>query len=179
MLRRLLPLLVVALAAVPAALADGGTSPPVSQGWDGALAPGGKVRYVAVGTGRDTAVEAIRTSAGRRWAYTLYSRPGGYPFVHALDTLRGVAHCIGLPFQGNQDALWRLRMSVRDGGRTLALDWRSGRPYLAVATGTWRISHPAPAAAAATRAGFPWWILGAVGGALLLGVALLLVLRRT
>src|SRR5207237_486058 len=57
------------------------------------------------------------TSADGRWVYTLYARPDGYPFVHALDTVRGVAHCIGIPWQGNQNALWRLRMSVRDGGR--------------------------------------------------------------
>ena len=29
---------------------------------------------------------------------TRSSAPGGYPFVHALDTVRGVAHCIGLPW---------------------------------------------------------------------------------
>ena len=42
------------------------------------------------------------TSADGRWVYTLYSRPGGYPFVHALDTVNGVAHCIGLPWRGDQ-----------------------------------------------------------------------------
>ena len=39
------------------------------------------------------------TSADGRWVYTLYQNGGvgGYPFVHALDTVRGVAHCIGVP----------------------------------------------------------------------------------
>ena len=32
-------------------------------------------------------------SARGRWVYTLYENPGGYPFIHALDTKRGVAHC--------------------------------------------------------------------------------------
>ena len=32
------------------------------------------------------------TSEDGRWVYTLYTNPGGYPFVHALDTVRGVAH---------------------------------------------------------------------------------------
>jgi hypothetical protein len=108
------------------------------------------------------------TSVDGRWVYTLYARQGGTPFVHALDTMRGVAHCIGIPWRStSQNALWRLRMSVRDGGRTLSLHWRSGRELLAVTRGTWRISHPA----AASRPGsaFPWWILGAAGaGALLL-----------
>ena len=38
------------------------------------------------------------TTADGRWDYTLYANPGGYPFIHALDTVRGVAHCIGLPW---------------------------------------------------------------------------------
>ena len=32
---------------------------------------------------------ARATTADGRWVYTLYSNPGGYPFVHALDTVRG------------------------------------------------------------------------------------------
>jgi hypothetical protein len=106
------------------------------------------------------------TSAGGRWVYTLYSRPGGTPFVHALDTARGVAHCIGIPWRSeNQNPLWRLRMSVRDGGRTLSLRWPSGRDFLAVTQGTWRISRPA---AAGGGSGFPWWILGVAGAAAVL-----------
>jgi hypothetical protein len=36
-------------------------------------------------------------SPGGRWAYTLYGRPSGEPFVHALDTVRARAVCIDLP----------------------------------------------------------------------------------
>ena len=100
------------------------------------------------------------TSAGGRWVYTFYDNPGGYPFVHALDTVRGVAHCIGVPWKGSENDLWKLRMSVRDGGRTLSLHWRSGRPYLAIGVGTWRISYPRRAGAA-SPSGFRWWIVGA------------------
>ena len=117
------------------------------------------------------------TSAGGRWVYTFYGNSGGYPFVHALDTVRGVAHCIGIPWKGSQDNLWKLRLSLRDGGRTLSLHWRSGRRYLAVATGSWRISHPAQARAAGSP-GFPWWIVGVAGGATLLAAAALLLVRR-
>ena len=108
------------------------------------------------------------TSADGRWVYTLYTRPDGYPFVHALDTVRGVAHCVGIPWHGSQNALWRLRMSLRDGGRTLSLRRRDGHEYLAVARGTWRISHPGSARVASSRSGFPWWILGGSGAVLLL-----------
>ena len=114
------------------------------------------------------------TSADGRWIYTLYMRPSGYPFVHALDAVRGVAHCVGIPWHGNQNALWRLRLSVRDGGRALTLRWPSGREYLAIARDTWRISHPGAAARSGSGSGFPWWILGVAGG----GALLLLALRR-
>ena len=307
MLRRLFLCSIAALVAAPVALADGGSTPPGVQGWDGVAAPGGGVRYVTVGTGRDTTAIVIRRSDGRvlryttypgswgipsvafdgtaggvsrdgatlvltstaggyplkkhssfevlstknlrqrarvdlqgdfafdalspsgsklyliqhtsaqninryvvraydltlgrllpgriadktqsgwvmegmpltratsadgRWAYTLYSRPGGYPFVHALDTVRGVAHCIGIPYTADQGALWKLRMSAVDSGRTLSLRWRSGRQYLTIAAGTWKISHPAARSAGSS---FPWWIVAlcAGGGAALVAGGLL------
>ena len=117
------------------------------------------------------------TSADGRWVYTFYVRSGAYSFVHVLDTTRAVAHCIGIPWRGNQNPLWRLRLSLRDGGRTLSLHWRSGREYLAVTRGTWRISRPGAAAHAGTGAGsgFPWWIVGAAlaAAAAALGAAVL------
>jgi hypothetical protein len=106
------------------------------------------------------------TSGGGRWVYTLYSRPGGYPFVHALDTVRGVAHCIGLPWTGDQAALVNARLRVSNGGKTLAVHWKSGRPWLEVNTGNWRIAHVQPGS-------FPWaWVLAGVGGGIVLLLAL-------
>jgi hypothetical protein len=113
-------------------------------------------------------------SAGGRWVYTLYENPGGYPFVHALDTVRGVAHCIRLPWEEdqNQDGLWNLVLGVGNGGRTLAVHWRSGRPWLDVAVGTWAISYQ--------RDSFPWaWVGAGIGGGLaLLSAGALLLWRR-
>ena len=56
---------------------------------------------------------------GAVWVYTLYQKPGGLPFVHALDTVRGKALCIELPWRGNQGRLFDVRM--RATGRTLVL----------------------------------------------------------
>ena len=109
------------------------------------------------------------TSPGGRWVYTLYDNYGGYPFIHALDTVRGAAHCIGLPWKSttNQNALTNVRLTLH--GSRLAVHWQSGRPWLNVDTRTWRVT---PAAGAR----FPWLWLGiGLGGAAAL---LLLVLRR-
>jgi DNA-binding beta-propeller fold protein YncE len=57
--------------------------------------------------------------SGGVWAYTLYQKPGGRPFVHALDTVRGKALCIELPWRGNQGRLFDVRMRVS--GRSLVL----------------------------------------------------------
>jgi hypothetical protein len=108
------------------------------------------------------------TSADGRWVYTLYQKPSGEPFVHALDTVGAAAYCIDLPANRG---LYNIVLSPRNGGRTLAVHWRSGRPWLQVAVGTWEISYP--------RAGFPWaWAGAAIGGALALLVAGALLLRR-
>jgi hypothetical protein len=114
---------------------------------------------------------ARATSAGGRWVYTLYQNPGGFPFVHALDTMHGVAHCIGLPWRGNQNALYNMRLTLKNGDRTLAVHWLSGRRWLTVDTRTWRISND--------RRGFPWtWVAACLAGAGLLAAVALALLRR-
>lgn len=55
------------------------------------------------------------------WAYTLYRKPAGLPFIHALNTRTAQALCIELPWRGSQDALWNVRMTMGSGGRTLEL----------------------------------------------------------
>ena len=112
-------------------------------------------------------------SADGRWVYTLYGNPGGYPFVHALDTVRGVAHCIGLPWRGGENAVWNMRLSLRGSGRTLAVHWLSGRSWLKVDTSSWRVSPD-------RGAGLPWlWIaLGSAAAGTAAGALLLLRRRR-
>src|SRR5229473_1951827 len=54
------------------------------------------------------------TSADGRWVYTLYMNPGGFPFIHALDTVRGVAHCVGLPWTAvNQGPVYNFHLALK------------------------------------------------------------------
>lgn len=57
---------------------------------------------------------------GGRWAYTLYSRPDGVPFVHALDTAGLRAVCVDLPSLRNLD-FGQVRVVLTSGGQTLQL----------------------------------------------------------
>jgi hypothetical protein len=110
------------------------------------------------------------TSADGRWVYTLYQKPSGEPFVHALDTVAAAAYCIDLP---KNHALYNIVLTLRNHGRTLAVHWRSGRSWLQVAVGSWRISYPG--------GGFPWiWAGPGIGAglALLLAAGALLLRRR-
>jgi hypothetical protein len=122
---------------------------------------------------------ARTTSAGGRFVYTLYENVGGYPFVHALDTVRGVAHCVGLPWTGAQTAIGAMRLTLRDDGRKLALAVPPGRsatgaPSFAIDTRTYAVSQPVPSA----PRGFPWWTLGLLGVPLLAAGLVVAVRRR-
>ena len=82
------------------------------------------------------------TSLDGRWVYTLYTNPGGTPFIHALDTERGVAHCIGIPWTSpDQNGLLNVVLTLH--GDRLAVHWRSGRQWLDVDTASWRVSPAA------------------------------------
>ena len=79
------------------------------------------------------------TTGNGRWAYTLYANPGGYPFVHALDTVRGVAHCIGLPWMhADQTPVWSFRLAVRGG--SLLVQRRDGSVWRRVDRRSWKVS---------------------------------------
>jgi hypothetical protein len=80
-----------------------------------------------------------------RWDYTLYSNPRNVPFVHALDTVRGVAHCVGLPSRGDA-AGWKVRLQ---GGSLAVGPWR-------IDTATWRVSP-------SRGGGIAWWTWALLG----------------
>jgi len=110
------------------------------------------------------------SSPGGRWVYTLYTNPGGYPFIHALDTVRGVAHCIGLPWtKPDQTGLSNLVLAVHR--EALDVHWRSGRPQYVVDTLTWRVSQPRGRT-------FAWWWPALAAGLAASALAMELVRRR-
>ena len=115
--------------------------------------------------------QARATSPDGRMVYTLYQNPGGYPFVHALDTVRAVAHCVGLPWTGDAAGFSNMRLSLRDRARTVAEHWLGGRPWRTIDVGTWRVATDEPA-------GFPWLGVGAGIAAAAAGLLALALRRR-
>jgi hypothetical protein len=86
-------------------------------------------------------------SAGGRWAYTLYFRPSGVPFIHALDTTHRRAVCIDLRPLANAD-ISSAHLVLLPGGTTLRLD-AGGRTPLSIDTRTFRVSASGASSAAA------------------------------
>jgi hypothetical protein len=89
------------------------------------------------------AVDRVTSPAGR-WAYTLYANPGGYPFVHALDTVKGVAHCIGIPWpvtDTNQSEVYNFRLTLA-GTKLAVLMGVHGDVYRFIDTRNWKVSKP-------------------------------------
>jgi hypothetical protein len=78
------------------------------------------------------------TTVGGRWVYTLYWNPNGYPFVHALDTVHGVAHCVGFASPSNQSSVLDFRVAVKGG--KLLVRARDGSLYRVIDRKTWRVS---------------------------------------
>jgi hypothetical protein len=73
------------------ALADGGPSPGVVQGFDGIAAPGKAVRYVALPAGQRTLVAVVRTRGGRVVRFRSLSGGWGVPVVALDGTTAGIS----------------------------------------------------------------------------------------
>lgn len=110
------------------------------------------------------------TSGDGRMVYTMYMRPGGYPFVHALDSAQGIAHCIGLPWHGDQAPLANATLALTENGRTLAVRLKNGRTWVTMNTGNWRLTHNPRTGGSSSR-----WPLAGGGAAAALALAVSLV----
>ena len=88
-------------------------------------------------------------SADGRWAYTLYGRPTGPPFIHALDTDTRTAFCVDLAMLANID-LSSAKL-VLESATTLSVE-NQGMPLALMNRRTFAVrpaaSTPAPAASA-------------------------------
>jgi hypothetical protein len=127
MTRPLLALLAAAVAASCAAVsagADGGPSPGVSFGWNGVLAPGHRVRYVAIPSGRGTIVESVGVLGGRvlRW--------NTVPGVFGIPTVAWVGSAGGLSADGKTLVLAsQSPRSIHGTTRFVLLKTRTLRPW--------------------------------------------------
>jgi hypothetical protein len=108
------------------------------------------------------------TSLDGRWAYTLYDGAGTHPFVHALDTATGTAHCVDLDALAGYHELYELRLRL-DGGKLVVR--APERALTVVDTKTFRVEEPQAHAAA-------WTVTGTAGGAMAVAAALTLAFRR-
>jgi hypothetical protein len=74
-----------------------------------------------------------------RWAYTLYAKPSGAPFIHALDTERRTAACIDLD-DLSSDTIGEAKLTLSGG--SLRVEGPAG-PLAVVDTRTFAVSDPA------------------------------------
>ena len=72
------------------------------------------------------------------WAYTLYSKPDGGAFVHALHTTAREAFCIDLTLSVSDEELGRVRMRLRGG--SLQLRFR-GHTVASIDTRTFEVKR--------------------------------------
>jgi hypothetical protein len=81
-----------------------------------------------------------RTRSANGWAYTLYAKPNGTGFVHALDTAKRRAFCVDLPWRTSVERLAAVRLALADDGRSLELAKRGGNRLAVVDTTTFKVT---------------------------------------
>jgi hypothetical protein len=80
------------------------------------------------------------TSRTGRFVYTLYRQDNNYPFVHALDTIKHTAICVGLPANWTTDQSWIGNAKMDLTGGTLAIKTSSGNTRFLLDTRTYELS---------------------------------------
>jgi hypothetical protein len=124
------------------------------------------------------------TSPDGRWEYTLYDGGGGRgdtPFIHTLDTERGITHCVDLPMVSGNEAL-RADLGLTGDGGTLNVT-RGGETLAMLDTETFALTEPLAPGLTVSRdgGGIPGGIVigaFAAGVSILVGAALGLRRRR-
>jgi hypothetical protein len=118
---------------------------------------------------------ARATSPDGRWAYTLYNGGGrarDEAFVHILDTVDGVSHCINLPDISGREA-WNVQLELPAGGGALNLQ-RGGRLLASMDTDTYAVTKPArPQRVSAESESAGGGVSGVAIGGIVAGVVLM------
>jgi hypothetical protein len=105
---------------------------------EGALLPGKIADKTQKGWVMEGFPAARATTADGRWVYTMYWNPNGFPFVHALDTVRGIAHCVGFAATSPSGALLDYKLGVK--GNKLMIRTRGGVLYRVIDRTTWKVT---------------------------------------
>jgi hypothetical protein len=128
---------------------------------------------------------ARATSPDGRRAYTLYNGGGrarDEAFIHILDTVDGISHCIDLPDISGREA-WSLQLEFPSGGGALNV-LRGSRVLASMDTKTYAVTKPPPAERATGRSesdrggASPVAIGAIIAGVVLLAGAALAARRR-
>jgi hypothetical protein len=127
---------------------------------------------------------ARTTSADGRRAYTLYNgggRKSDEAFIHMLDTVDGISHCIDLTNISGVEA-WELKLQLAPGGGALDV-MRGDRTLARMDTKTYAVTEPrtqdrATSAGPSGGGGITAVAIGAVVGVALLAGTALAVRRR-
>ena len=92
-------------------------------------------------------------SADGHWDYTLYAGNSGTPFLHALDTKAGTAHCVDLDALKHVANPMMLRMAAGSDGRLTVT--QRGRSLVTIDPATFAVASPSNHASG----GFPWMLV--------------------
>lgn len=82
------------------------------------------------------------TTRNGDWVYTLYSQTNNYPSIHALDTVRHVAVCVGLPANWTTDSAWISNAHLKLSASTLTVTTKTGKARFLLSTETFRVTTP-------------------------------------
>jgi hypothetical protein len=85
---------------------------------------------------------ARAATASGAWVYTFYRQDHNYPFVHALDTVHGVAVCVGVPAQWSTES-WIDSARLHLAAGNLELQTSYGKTVYLLDTRTFRVSKAA------------------------------------
>jgi hypothetical protein len=106
------------------------------------------------------------TTTDGRWAYTLYDGAGKEPFVHALDTVNGEAHCIDLEMLAGRQDLYDLRLGLGPGDSGLAVFDRAEK-IIVIDTMRFESAKVVPEAVATAESSSARWPLALLAGVVL------------